>query len=566
MSEFRRMITYLYLYERGVKSRNIGFAKIEKRDQRCLVEIHMKNTGCSLSPVPVYFYVQRKEHLIGISLGNCSLSRGIGEFKTVLQADNLQDSGYSLDTVKGIYIPLTERIMLVSQWDDDEFHQEAFVPFKEMAALAESDSDTSNSPVKQPLPEHTAAPLPEANSQPDADSSAPAAIQPPANHPNNSVSQRPGMSISNSPANPDALLSQKAVGNHSHNRNLPPSGQPTGHHRNQSVFSSSKTQANKQPQSLTSQPAEAPMDSVQNTTSQPATKPMHSVQNTAPQPAAAPMSHVQNTTSQPVEKPLDNTQNTASQSSAALPTKPTEHKNLSPMLDTQNKEEHHLSPSPKTESSPPLEQPKTDNRLNAAETIPQKTMDVLKALEALPRPVQKMTNFRAINGNAQTNKNTSTVHNTQPSEKSQAGSQTQPSHEKQTEPVEDWSLRWRFILENFPVMTPFSGDENTLCVRMELKDLRQLPRQFWYLGNNSFLLHGFFNYRYLILGMTETLGMKRWFIGVPGVFQNPERVMAALFGFPEFRSEKTSPINTGEFGYWYRYLNELTQLPGQNNS
>lgn len=67
MSEFRRMITYLYLYERGVKSRNIGFAKIEKRDMRCLVEIHMKNTGCSLSPVPVYFYVQKKEHLVGIS-------------------------------------------------------------------------------------------------------------------------------------------------------------------------------------------------------------------------------------------------------------------------------------------------------------------------------------------------------------------------------------------------------------------------------------------------------------------------------------------------------------------
>ena len=108
-------------------------------------------------------------------------------------------------------------------------------------------------------------------------------------------------------------------------------------------------------------------------------------------------------------------------------------------------------------------------------------------------------------------------------------------------------------------LTPFSGDEDTLCVRLELKDLRQLPRQFWYLGNNSFLLHGFFNYRYLILGMTQEFGVKKWFIGIPGVFQNPERVMAALFGFPEFRREKPAPINTGEFGYWYRYLNELTQ-------
>lgn len=115
-------------------------------------------------------------------------------------------------------------------------------------------------------------------------------------------------------------------------------------------------------------------------------------------------------------------------------------------------------------------------------------------------------------------------------------------------------------------MTPFSGDEHTLCVRLELKDLRQLPKAYWYLGNNSFLLHGFFNYRYLILGMTEEFGVKKWFIGVPGVFQNPERVMAALFGFPEFRSEKPSPINTGQFGYWYHYLNELSQPPKKEES
>lgn len=121
---------------------------------------------------------------------------------------------------------------------------------------------------------------------------------------------------------------------------------------------------------------------------------------------------------------------------------------------------------------------------------------------------------------------------------------------------EDWALKWQFLLENYPVMTPFAGDENTLCIRMELKDLRLLPQKYWYLGNNSFLLHGFFNYRYLILGMTEQPEHKKWFIGVPGIFQNPERVMATLFGFPKFRNEKSAPINTGEFGYWYRFLDE----------
>ena len=132
-----------------------------------------------------------------------------------------------------------------------------------------------------------------------------------------------------------------------------------------------------------------------------------------------------------------------------------------------------------------------------------------------------------------------------------------PSQAKQSQEAlpENWEQKWKFILENYPVMTPFAGDESTICVRLELKDIRLLPKPYWYLGNNSFLLHGFFNYRYLILGAVEKSEKKRWFIGIPGVYQNPERVMAALFGFPEFRNEKSVPVNTGEFGYWYRYLN-----------
>lgn len=534
MSEFRRMITYLYLYERGVKSRNIGFAKIEKRDQRCLVEIHMKNTGCSLSPVPVYFYVQKKEHLVGISLGNCSLSRGIGEFKTVLQADNLQDSGYALDVVKGIYIPLTERIMLVSQWDDDEFHQEAFVTIKELAALEKSSSGSSDFSAKQPQPKQAANPAPETNLQSTADSSADAAALPTANTANNSDSQLLGMSAGNSP---NQKISQ-------------PSGKIMNSSPNQTISQPSGKTMNSNPNQKISQPSGTPLGKQLPLS---ASQSVGQLTNNRPEAPA----------SQSTEKPKDR-QSDEHLPTIDVPAKLAAKNNSSPPINKQCTDESNASP--KTDSSSPSSQIKAENRLNAAETTHPKAMDVLKALEAMPRPAQKMTNFRAINGNGQTTKNASALHNAQASEKSQSGSQTQSSHEKQTESVEDWSLRWRFILENFPVMTPFSGDENTICVRMELKDLRQLPRQFWYLGNNSFLLHGFFNYRYLILGMTDTLGMKRWFIGVPGVFQNPERVMAALFGFPEFRSEKPSPINTGQFGYWYRYLNELTQMPGPNKS
>lgn len=125
-----------------------------------------------------------------------------------------------------------------------------------------------------------------------------------------------------------------------------------------------------------------------------------------------------------------------------------------------------------------------------------------------------------------------------------------------------WVDVWESLKANHPVCQPFE-DKEVECVQIELKNLRELPKRYWYLGNNSFLLHGFFNYQYLVVGRT---GEERYFIGVPGIYQRQERVMAAIFGFPEFLSVKQEheqeiadkregePIN--QFGCWCRYIEE----------
>ena len=125
-------------------------------------------------------------------------------------------------------------------------------------------------------------------------------------------------------------------------------------------------------------------------------------------------------------------------------------------------------------------------------------------------------------------------------------------------PEYDWNAVWEELCrEHKPAALFEEGD--TQCIQLELKDLRSLPKKYWYLGNNSFLLHGFFNYRYLVLGRTAE---ERWFLGVPGVYQRQERVMAAIFGFPEFfaagpggeRRGGREPVN--HFGCWVRYIEE----------
>lgn len=144
-------------------------------------------------------------------------------------------------------------------------------------------------------------------------------------------------------------------------------------------------------------------------------------------------------------------------------------------------------------------------------------------------------------------------------------SQNEPENVQATElpvrnvfPAYDWREVWEKLQKNHPIFTPFE-DHEAVCIQIELKDIRELPRRYWYLGNNSFLLHGFFNYQYLVIGKT---GEARWFLGVPGIYQRQERVMAAVFGFPEFlpaavRGEGSAdgePIN--RFGCWYRYIEE----------
>ena len=116
-----------------------------------------------------------------------------------------------------------------------------------------------------------------------------------------------------------------------------------------------------------------------------------------------------------------------------------------------------------------------------------------------------------------------------------------------------WEKKWKRFSAAHPVFCPFDEAQDIFAVKMDLRDFKILPRQYLPLANNSFLLHGYFNYKYLLFGYAEGESRK-WFLGVPGVFQNQEQLLAGLFGFGEFRTKHVTKQKTGEFGYWYRYL------------
>ena len=72
------------------------------------------------------------------------------------------------------------------------------------------------------------------------------------------------------------------------------------------------------------------------------------------------------------------------------------------------------------------------------------------------------------------------------------------------------------------------------------------------LRQQQLLLHGYYNYRHLILAkLLDPQQPPRYLLGVPGHYFSNEKYMASMFGFPHFVLARKQPQGDGRFGYWY---------------
>ena len=120
---------------------------------------------------------------------------------------------------------------------------------------------------------------------------------------------------------------------------------------------------------------------------------------------------------------------------------------------------------------------------------------------------------------------------------------------------EKWGpeVLWDRFRKHYPKMQAFDSPGTAEILTIRPQDIGLLPRENWGYGNNSFLLHGYYNYRYLIFARVgdEKHTRARYILGVPGHYYSNEKYMASMFGFPHFVLAKTQPAQDGRFGYWY---------------
>lgn len=128
------------------------------------------------------------------------------------------------------------------------------------------------------------------------------------------------------------------------------------------------------------------------------------------------------------------------------------------------------------------------------------------------------------------------------------GERTEPQRTRQTPRMASMSEdKWRQLQKIHPHIRPFQDEREYLSLRPE--DFVILSSGSYRLVQNSFLLHGYFNYEHLILTRVQQKSGDQYYIGVPGNFFEKEKQVAIMYGFESFECRR-EPASEGEFGYY----------------
>ena len=115
---------------------------------------------------------------------------------------------------------------------------------------------------------------------------------------------------------------------------------------------------------------------------------------------------------------------------------------------------------------------------------------------------------------------------------------------------------WEHIFDKREKLMLFADDDIFDCIEIDPSDISLLPNTNWGLQNNSFLNHGYYSFRHLILAKQRRNDGFGYVIGVPGIYTRRDKNTAAMFGFMHFKFSMRGDIHLSQFGYWYQPLSD----------
>ena len=93
MGEYKRLISYIYSYEKGIKAKNSGFAKVEFRNGICKINISVRIADILLNEtkdnkLEVFLFSRKTDKIHKVYLGQIRIVNGCSNFRTQLNFIN----------------------------------------------------------------------------------------------------------------------------------------------------------------------------------------------------------------------------------------------------------------------------------------------------------------------------------------------------------------------------------------------------------------------------------------------------------------------------------------------
>ena len=451
MSAYHRLISYIYAYEGGIKGKNTGFAKLETRGTSCRIQVSVRRVFAGGSPIGVYLLAGQEE----IRIGTLFVRGGNGEFRAVVNCENIEGSGCNMEECCGLTLHETDSAWraYTTIWEDAVAHA-AEVELADVTAEKVREQEAEKEEATRKLAENV-----------------------------------------------------------------------TGEVNSASVGKEKLDEASELTRS-------GEMES-QDTSTETEKKDAVNINETdfgisQPQPEKLEDSNLEIfEDTETMEAVPDISETSDHQEAEVVQEVQTE----TPQESFQESNQEVQTETPQESSQESYQEAQTEARRKDSQ---ESTWEVRK--EALPdSPPDHQEAF-------------------QPGSQNQK--QPQPDSSKEFSKEDPAESLWNRLRAAYPKVTAFECADGCEILVIKPQDIGLLPRENWVYGNNSFLLHGYYNYRHLILARLGKPGERgRYILGVPGHYGNNEKYMAAMFGFDRFVRSTRQPPRDSRFGYWYTDLN-----------
>ena len=451
MSAYHRLISYIYAYEGGIKGKNTGFAKLETRGTSCRIQVSVRRVFAGGSPIGVYLLAGQEE----IRIGTLFVRGGNGEFRAVVNCENIEGSGCNMEECCGLTLHETDSAWraYTTIWEDAVAHA-AEVDLADVTAEKVREQEAEKEEATRKLAE-----------------------------------------------NVSGEVNSASVGK----EKLDEASELTRSGEMESQDTSTETEKNE----------------------------------------AVNINETDFGISQPQPEKLEDSNLEIFEDTETMEAVPD-------ISETSDHQEAEVVQEAQTET--PQESFQESNQEAQTETPQESSQESFQEAQTEARRKDSQESTREVR--KEMPPDSPPDHQEAFQSDSQNQKQPQPDSSKEFPKEDPAESLWNRLRAAYPKVTAFECADGCEILVIKPQDIGLLPRENWVYGNNSFLLHGYYNYRYLILARLGKSGERgRYILGVPGHYGNNEKYMAAMFGFDRFVRSTRQPPRDSRFGYWYTDLN-----------